>query len=296
VEVRAPHLRRDQEALRLPSEEKHRGVGRAPAVEQVQVGEQLLGRGAFGQRERSCLPCPGNEPGHAVGVQVSDRCVPARRGVERPHADQLAVLEVLHEGGVEPGDQLRDRGEAAADELCAGLLDQDLHPRMTLRLTMALDEDEPRLAHCGRAVELALRRRGLLRVSGAVFAAEQADVHRAAIDLGEVDLVRTAISGRQVLEEEHREETAQQCVALDEVPDRTFLLGELRLDAADEDHILQRERSRSTSSTRPQMKFAIQLSWPCSISLRFDGDAAQPRLVGQRALESSCWTGPPKRW
>jgi len=86
----------------------------------------------------------------------------------------------------------------------------------------------------GGPVELALRRRNTASVLDTIAVTEQADVDIAAVDFRQIDLIGPPVARRQVLEQEHREEATQERVSLDERLHRAALLGELLLDAADE--------------------------------------------------------------
>jgi hypothetical protein len=210
-------------------------VGRPAAIEQVQMGQKLLGRRLLRQREGSRAPRQRDEPPHPLLVQIGQGRARTGRRIERPGPDQLAVFEVLHQGSVEIADQLGRRAEAAPHEGGARPADQRHHLRVPFGRGLALDEDEPRPALCGGPIEFALRGRDALGVLEPVLATEESEVDLRPVHLIEVDRIRAGIGGRQVLEEEHREEAAQERVALDERLHGAALFGELLLNTADED-------------------------------------------------------------
>ncbi|HUG66779.1 MAG TPA: hypothetical protein VMM76_03440 [Pirellulaceae bacterium] len=72
---------------------------------------------------------------------------------------------------IERGGRVRNASEAAADELGADFAGQGLHLGMPSGVVGSFDEDQPRLAASGHAIELTL---GILE---AVALSEQADVH-----------------------------------------------------------------------------------------------------------------------
>ncbi len=220
---------------------------RSRVVQQVQVGQQLLGGRVFGQGKTPRSTRERAERRNAFAIQIGEGCSGTGRRIERPRANQLAVFEVLHQGGIQAADQLVSRGETAADELRFGLRYQRLRFGLTLGVAGALDEDEPGLPLLGSPIELALGRRDSLVVLEAVVASEQAEVDITPIHLAQVNLVGASVPRRQILEEEDREEPAQQGIALDEVAYRASFFRELLLNAADEDalHHVRSVRART---------------------------------------------------
>ena len=130
--------------------------------------------------------------------------------------------------------QFGHAAESSPDKLVTGLAHEGLHLRVAGRVLVALDEDQALLPGGGGPVELALRGRQPLGVFIAVFVAEQAQVDVAAVHLLQVDLIGATVGSRQVLEEEHIEEPAQEGISLDVVLQRPALGGQLFLHAADE--------------------------------------------------------------
>jgi len=88
-------------------------------------------------------------------------------------------------------------------------------------------------SHVCRADELPLRRRYPFLVLAPVFEPEQAHVDAGFPRFFQIDLIRTAILRRQVLEQEDLEEPPQRRIAEQEVVQPGELCGELGLDAAD---------------------------------------------------------------
>lgn len=144
---------------------------------------------------------------------------------------------MVHQARVESRGQLGDIREAPANELRPRLGDECPHSGMTRRVVCPLHEDEASLSEGSGAIELALGGGDACRIFTAVLVAEQPDVDATALDLGEVHVVSTAISRRQVLEQKHVEEASKQRVTANEVADGPSFGGELLLDAADEDSL-----------------------------------------------------------
>ena len=134
-----------------------------------------------------------------------------------------------------------------------------------------LDEDETLAAARGRVIELALGRRDALRILESVLRAEEADVDRRTLDLGEEHRARFAIRRRKIFEEKHLEALVEELVAAHKVAERLPLGRELLLRTADEDPLLHAAPDpmiAQESSVRPQMKLTILLCWDGSIPRR----------------------------
>ncbi|GEM_PF-2734718 len=113
------------------------------------------------------------------------------------------------------------------------------------------DENEPRLAAQRGPIELSFRGRPTVLVFVAVVVAEQADIDRAAIDLVQIYLISPAVGGREVFEQECREVSSQECVALYERLDCTAFLRQFLLHAADEDGWWAGAESNRLPATKP---------------------------------------------
>ena len=197
--------------------------------------EQLLRRGGLAQRKTSRPPGLPNEPRHPLHIQVRDRRLRARCAVERPGADQLPILKVLHQRGIHRRHQFLRGGEPAADQVAARPPDQGLHFGMFRLVIGALHENKAQLVlACGR-FKLPLGGGNPLRVLEAVVVAEQANVNVAKPHLFEIHLIGTAVGGGDLLEEKRLEEPAHQGVTTHIVAQSRSFLGELFLHAADED-------------------------------------------------------------
>ena len=101
-----------------------------------------------------------------------------------------------------------------------------------------LDIDEPCLAPLGGTIKLPRSGRNSRRIFVTVFVTEQAEIEIALIHLIEIDLIGTTIRRGQLLEQEHLKEPAQQRVALDIGLKCLPFLGQLFLNAADENRVL----------------------------------------------------------
>ena len=104
VEVGAFHLGRDQEALRLFSEQQDGGMGRPLLVEQVEVGQHLMGRRVLRQREIAPTAGQPEKAGDLVLVQVVERGVSAERGIEGPQTNQFALFKYPDQARIDGGD------------------------------------------------------------------------------------------------------------------------------------------------------------------------------------------------
>jgi hypothetical protein len=99
--------------------------------------------------------------------------------------------------------------EPPPDELPAGPANERPHFGVTPLIVGALHEDQPRFACRRGTFELTLRRRETLTILNAIFVAKDAEVNRTPIHLGEIDGIRPAVAGGQILEKEHGEESAE---------------------------------------------------------------------------------------
>ena len=79
--------------------------------------------------------------------------------------------------------------------------------------------DETRLAQGGGLVELAFGGRKAGGVFVAVFLTEQADVNRASANFVKVNIIRPAVGGGQILEQENIEESPERRVAANKITD-----------------------------------------------------------------------------
>jgi hypothetical protein len=127
VEVGALDLGRDQEPLRLLAEEQDRRVGQLPVVEQVQVLQQLVRRRVPGEGKPAGLSRRADEPSHALRVQVIERRLGARGGVEGAGADRLLPLQVFHQRRVQSRHQLRGAAEPFPDQTRLAPGDEGAH-------------------------------------------------------------------------------------------------------------------------------------------------------------------------
>ena len=234
VEVGAFDLGGDQKPLWRFSEQQHGSVGQPPVVQQVQMGQQFLGRCFFGQGE---LPHPArsaDEPTHSLTVEIVQCRVRAGSRVEWPPADQLLVLQILDQRGVEFGFQFFCGVEPLSDQSGLGLADQRPHFGMPGTVVLALDEDQAVDAEGTRMVELPFRRRNVGTILAAIAPAEQSYIDVATLDFIQIERVWPLVRGRGVFKQEHVEKSAQQRIAENIIAQRRSLLDELALHAADE--------------------------------------------------------------
>ena len=85
------------------------------------------------------------------------------------------------------------------------------------------------------AVELTFCRRYAFTVFAAVVRAEQSHIDVASVDFIQVKLIRSLVGCRNVLEQKHLEEPADQRVVVNVVPQSRSFACELTLRTADED-------------------------------------------------------------
>ena len=142
---------------------------------------------------------------------------------------------MLDEARLEDSSQLGARAKTPPDELRAGLADECEHLRLPAVVVGSLHEDEARLALRRCALELSLCRRDAVGVLEAILGPEDTDVDLTTIYFSEIDGVRPAIAGGQILEQKRGEETLQERIALHEGLHCAALFGQLLLGAADED-------------------------------------------------------------
>ena len=144
MKMGAFHFRRNQKALRLPAEQQHSGVRRRPFVQQIQVGQQF---------RRLNLRRQGKSPGvaglsHKTRqprlVQISQRRILAGGSIKGHRANQLTILQILHQRRIDGGNQFGRTGKTAAYQLAFRLPDQFLHLGMTAAVA-PLDENQPKL-------------------------------------------------------------------------------------------------------------------------------------------------------
>ena len=241
--------------MRLPAEQQHGGMGGAAGVEQVEMGQQLLGCGFLRQVEAPRLAGAAQEGRHPLLVQVGKHGITAGGRIEGAVADQFMVFQILHQGGIQAGDQFGGGDEAAADQLVARQPDQRLHLRLAAGIVRTLHEDQPVLVERRGVGELPRRRRQPLRILEPVLVTEQPDIEVAARHFLQIYRVRAAVGGGHVLEQKRLEETADQCIAAQPVAQSRPLCGELLLDTADED-----AQGPNTSSILPVSNSCIM---PC---------------------------------
>jgi hypothetical protein len=178
-----------------------------------------------------------DEPGHALGIEIGQRCLGAGGGIEGAVADQLAILKPLHQGGIEAGDQLGAGGEAAPHQGGLGLADKGEHARIAAGVVGGLEKDQAGLAAFASPLEFPLCRRKPLGINAAVLAAEQAHVELGAVHQVQVKLIGAAVAGGQVFEQHRLEEAPQQRITLQEVAQGQAIGRELLLHAAEEEWV-----------------------------------------------------------
>ena len=234
LEKKALDLRGDKKTLGLLAEEQNRRMAWLPTVEQVQVGQRLLGRRPGTQRVVSLVLGAGEEVADLLSRKIVDCGIQAGRCVERAVANGPGPEQILDEAGIHQRSQFRDAIESSPDELAASLAHESLHLGVALGVLVALDEDQAMLPGSGSPVELAFRGRESLGVFVAIFVAEQPQIDGTSVHLFQIDLLGAAVGGGQVLEKEHFEEPAQEGISLDVVLQRPALGGQFLLHAADE--------------------------------------------------------------
>ena len=203
--------------------------------EQVQMFQNFPWRRVLRQRKSPGPPRYAHKTLDACGREVRQRRVRTPHRIERAGAHQLLRLQILHQGGIHPGNQFGTAGEAAADHLRPGLPDQRPHLGMLLLVIRAFDENQPMLVPPGGQFKFPFRRRNPLRVLEAVFVAEQAHIDIAPFDLIEINVVRPAVGGGDFFKEKRLKEPAQQRIAAQIIPQRRPFPGELLLHRTDED-------------------------------------------------------------
>src|SRR5207237_6107478 len=165
------------------------------------------------------------------------------------------LLQVLEKAVIELPLQVGLVVEPAPDQLCRGACDEPFHLRMA-RSDDVLDEDETLASACGGAIELALGRRDALRILESVLRAEEADVDRRMLDLGEEHRARFTIRRRKIFEEKHLEALTEELVAAHKVAESLPLGRELLLRAADEDPLLHAAPDPMISASSPSVSFS----------------------------------------
>ena len=234
VEVHAPDFGTGQEALRIATEQQDGSLGGPAFQQQVEMSQQIGHTCAFRQRELPFFPGLTDECGDSFGVHIFQGCSRTRLIFEGECLHQPFRGEVIHEAGVERGDEFGDIAKAAANELRPSLADQRGHAGMTVGIR-AFDKDEALFARGGGAVELAVGWRKAFSIRSAVFEAEDTDVKGAAVHLAQVNFVCSSVRGGKLLKKHDLEKPTQEGIALDKGLHRPALGGEFRLDAGDED-------------------------------------------------------------
>lgn len=200
MEVHAANLGGGVEPLRIAAEEQHRCSRQLAGTQHVQVGEDVGGRCFLREREQPLAARPSHESRDHVRVNIAKRCAGARLFLEAPILDGAAAFEVVHETVLQEPEKLVNRPEAAADQLSGRLADQRRHPRLAVRIVVALDEDQTWDTSRGGPVKLQLRRREPSGILETIVVAENADIDGRPVDLLEVELVGPPILRRQLLE------------------------------------------------------------------------------------------------
>ena len=234
VEVGAPDLGTQHEPLGGLAEQQDRGVRRDAVVQQVQMGQNLLGLRS-GQSKSADPASHIHEPQHLLEVQVLHRRLLAGRRVERRQPQQPLDLQVLDESRVETGAKFLDRLVLPADQARFGSADERPHLRVPIRVRHPLQEDQTVRADGRGVVELSLGRRHAIPILGSVLCSEQPQIEVAPLHFVQVEVVRPPVRRRRLLEQEDLEELPQQRVVPQVVGDRAPVPRELPLDAADED-------------------------------------------------------------
>ena len=127
MEVHAPNLGAREEPLRVAAEKQNGGLGGLAVKEQVEVCENVHHCRSFGQRKLAFLPGPAHKGIDRLGVDIIKGGVGAWLFLEGAVLYQALGEEMLDQAGAQRGREFGDGGEAAPDELVAGLADEGAH-------------------------------------------------------------------------------------------------------------------------------------------------------------------------
>ena len=280
---------------------------RVAAVEQVQVRQHVGGRSLLDQRVLTLAARRGKEAPELLFGDIGKVRARAGRGVERPGSQAARAFQLIDQAGVNGGHQLGCAGNPATNELPAGALDQLLHLRVPGSGLVLYRVDQSHLVEPGRLVELPLRRRYARGTLPTVAAGEEPKVDVGPAHLGEVDLVRPLVAGRQLLEEEDVEEAPQQGVVANEIGQRTAFGRQLLLHAAHEDaqprrwqrggHWSVSPGSEGRAGSSSGQESAVRRSWTGERSAKGPsstvGICFMARLVSSSFPVLSCSQGAP---
>ncbi len=209
-------------------------VGRI-AVEQVEMGQRIGKRGAGCHRVAAFVAGLGKEGVHLFGGEIGHGGTRAGRRVEWTGANVALAGQPIHQARVETGGEFRYRRNATADNLVTGFANEGLHLGMP-RCIGADDEYTPVFTGGGGAVEFVFCWRNTRCVLKPVFLAEKADVERAAVNLGKIDLISPLAGGGDVLKQEDLEKLRQQWIVMDVIFERTPFRLKFLLDRTEEDN------------------------------------------------------------
>ena len=235
VKVGALHFGGREEALGALAEEQDRCMGGTPFIKEVQMGEDLVSWCISSQRKMAAPAGEAEEAGDFFFIQIVQRGIAAKCGIERTEADQFALLEDSNQAGVNRGDKVLGGLKAPPDKAQIGFADEALHLEMFRVVGGPFDKDQSHFAEAGGLVEFEMRGGKSVLIFQSVFIAEETEIEVAVPDFIEIDGFGSPVGcGDIALEEEGLEEAAQQRIARKIFGQGLTLGGEFLLHAADE--------------------------------------------------------------
>ena len=210
-------------------------MGGTPFIKEVQMGQYLVGWCISSQRKMAGPAGDAEEAGDFFFIQIVQRGVAAKCGIERTEADQFVLLEDSNQAGVNRGDKVLGGLKASPDKAQIGFADEAPHFGMFRVVRGPFDKDQSHFAEAGGLVEFEMRGGKSVLIFQSVFIAEETEIEVAVPDFIEIDGFGSPVGcGDIALEEEGLEEAAQQRIA-GKIFGQGLTLGcEFLLHAADE--------------------------------------------------------------
>lgn len=243
METEAMDLCIVEEPARILSEQKYGCVSGITVSQQIEILQNRL----WGAISFEFQPTRGfgrfNKSRYLCFIDIPDRCPVTHTTIKWRRSEHTTILKAFDETGVDLTDQPRGIRKTTSGDLAARPAHQFGHFRFTRLVVISLNKDQAFTMSLGGVFKLQFSGRLPVLALPSVLVTENSKVNVPLFEFTQVDIVRFAISGRDVFEQKHiRNEPAQERVIRDEILHCAPFRREFLLNAADEKTVLVSRR------------------------------------------------------